>query len=325
MSEAFSNAYVGSIVRAGVALGHENVCELVQDEECRASTMVPYDFFHDNIGIWEEPCRPTTGYHLDVGGDELKKVAHARSAVQKSMKRLQHGLGLRGGIADGGPYFSTSSKNSAVSSALASAPPLVRTQSGSMRRMDSGAPIAGQPETLFNPDHNVVPMLWDSNDVSNLPYGQHQSQPESTTIPSTTNENKKRKLSQSKESPIEEAASLTVENRSTQEVEWEDVANMFFHGGSTRSIDINYDFASSDRLGKKKIFAPYVNSFERSTLETEPPADDESDSDEDISDEAVLQRHQGGLDEMKLKLDAALESRKQPSSSSQQQQRGRKK
>ncbi len=43
-----------------------------------------------------------------------------------------------------------------------------------------------------------------------------------------------------------------------QELEWEDVANMFLHRGSTHSIDINYDFGSHGQLGKKKILAEKV-------------------------------------------------------------------
>ena len=73
-----------------------------------------------------------------------------------------------------------------------------------------------------------------------------------------------------------------------------------------------------DQLGKKKIFAPFVRAFDISSINQES-AEQEPYSDEDMSDKAILQRHQNGLDDMKLKLDAALESRKQLS-----QQRGRK-
>ena len=68
---------------------------------------------------------------------------------------------------------------------------------------------------------------------------------------------------------------------------------MFFQGAA-----VDYDFGSNVQLGKKKIYAPYVNDFDRSTLNTLAEDEGESSSDEDISDE------------MKIKLDAALESRK---------------
>mmetsp|Transcript_5245 Transcript_5245/g.9395 ORF Transcript_5245/g.9395 Transcript_5245/m.9395 type:complete len:1645 (+) Transcript_5245:114-5048(+) len=318
MSEAFSNAYVSSIVRAGVALGHENVCEIGQNEECRASTMLPYDFFHDNVGVWEEPCRPATGYHPAVGGDELKKQAHARSVIQKSLKRLQNRHGLKGGISDGGPYFPVAPVNASAPLTPSAVPPLVTTSSGSLKRRGShdgpGVSGPGPSDTVFNPDHSVVPMLWKQNDVANYPYGLHE-----LGAPIGMSENKRRKLSHSEEKPGDQAASLALRHRSTQELEWEDVANMFFHGGSTRNIDINYDFDSNDHLGKKKIFAPFVRAFDRSSLDAEREGENEPNSDEDISDEAVLQRHQDVLDEMKLKLDSAFEDRKQLA-----QQRGRK-
>lgn len=305
LSEAFSNAYVSAIVRAGVALGHENVCELVQDEECRASTMLPYDFFHDLQGAWEEPCRPTTGYYPDAGGSALKKEAHARSVIQKSMKRLQNHLRLKGGITDGGPYFPTSGKNASAPPNPA-ANPIVRTPSGNLKRRGSSGTSgldAGPSESVFDPDHHVMPMEWDANDDGNKPYGEHD-----LIVPSPS-ENKKRKLSGAKDE----------EYRSTQELEWDDVANMFSQG-NTRDIETDDDFESNDLSVKKKIFAPFVQPFDGSTLEAEKETEPDSDSDEDISDEAVLQRHQGVLDEMKLKLDAALEKRKQ-----QSEQRGRKK
>lgn len=318
MSEAFSNAYVSSIVRAGVALGHETVCEIGQDEECRASTMLPYDFFHDSVGVWEEPCRPTTGYHSTLRSDELKKQAHARSLIQKSMLRLQNRLGLKGGISDGGPYFPLSLSNTSAPSTPTALPSLVRTPSGPLNRRGSHdalvLPGNGPSESLFNPDHDVVPMHWNPNDVSNFPYGHHLPDESSS-------ENKKRKLSPPEDgNPGGQAISLALQHRSTEELEWEDVANMFFHGGSTRNIDINYDFDSNDHLGKKKIIAPFVRDFNITTLKRRDVSEDESSSDEDISDDMVLQRHQDVLNEMKLKLDTVMETRKQPP----QQQRVRK-
>lgn len=316
MSEAFSNAYVSSIVRAGAALGHENVCEIGQDEGCRASTLLPYDFFHDNLGVWEEPCRPTTGYHPAVGGDELKKQAHARSVIQKSMKRLQSRLGLKGGISDGGPYFPAPPMNTPSPTTPSAVPPLIRTPSGSLKRRGSidfsGAPGTGPQDTTFNPDHSVAPMTWNPTDVPNFPYGHYQlgAKPTGSMMSEKSNNGN---------DGNHQTAYLAAQHRSTQELEWEDVANMFFHGGSTRNIDINYDFSSNNHLGKKKIFAPFVQDFNSCSLKAECGTEQESSSDEDVSDETVLQRHQDGLDEMKLKLDAALESRKQPS-----QPRGRK-
>lgn len=286
MTEAFSNAYVSSIVRSGVALGHENVCEMGQDEACRASTLLPYDYFHDNVGIWEEPCRPITGYHSSVGGSELKRQAHARSLIQKSMLRLQHRLGLKGGISDGGPYFpAKSTSRPAASSTPAAFPQLVKTPSGSLKR-NSFLGLSGPGEDDFNPEHSVEPMIWDPDDLGNSPYGDHEFVGKC----------------------VVEDASFAAQQSSTQELEWEDVANMFFHGGSTRNIDIDYDFGSQDQQGKKEIYAPFVQPFDVTSINCE--TGQEPYSDEDICDETILQRHQDGLIEMKLKLDESLEKRK---------------
>jgi len=313
MSEAFSNAYVSAIVRAGVALGHENVCEMGQDEGSRASTMLPYDYFHDAFGVWEEPCRPTTGFHSAIGSDELKKRAHARSVIQKSMKKLQSRLGLQGGILDGGPYFPIQSKNKSKQPTMAAAPPIQRSASGSLKRRASYDDGAGQ-ESNFNPEHYIAPMMWNPTGISNLPYGQYEGAIPGATglpygqyegaIPGATGKKKKRKLDSSQGDVV--ALSSAAQHCSSQEYEWEDVANMFFQGAA-----VDYDFGSNVQLGKKKIYAPYVNDFDRSTLKTLSAEDEGGSSpDEDISDETMLQRHQQVLDDMKIKLDAALESRK---------------
>lgn len=321
MTEAFSNAYVSSIVRAGVALGHEHVCELGQVEACRTSTLMPFDYFHDNLGIWEEPCRPITGYHSAMGGEELKKQAHARSLIQKSMMRLQHRHGLKGGISDGGPYnvIAPPTGTSSLPPTPTGAPALVRTPSGSLKRRgtnDMGGAGTGDQDTTFNPDHIVEPMLFNAKDVENSPYGQHQLG--AIAAGSFASENKKRKHSHL-DNQGGRAVSSALQFRSTQELEWDDVADMFSHGGNTRGIDINYDFNTVDHLGKRNIFAPFVREFDRSILRPDRENTLELESDEDISDEVVLQRHRDALREMKLKLDAAIESRKQLS-----QQRGRK-
>jgi hypothetical protein len=280
--------------------------------------MLPYDFFHDTVGVWEEPCRPPTGYHSDVGGDELKKQAHARSMIQKSMLKLQSRLGLKGGISDGGPYFTLSLPSPSAPSTPTAVPTLLRTPSGNLNRRGSfdGQSLSGTgpSDTLFNPDHDVVPMIWNPDDISNLPYGLYQP----LEIQSTEDEKKAVSVCDDGK-PDGNSSSFPTQHRSTEELEWEDVANMFFHGGSTRNLDINYDFGSSDHLGKKTIFAPFVREFERSTLELDNDIGDDTSSEEDVGDDIILQRHQHALRDMKLKLDSVLENRKQPP-----QQRGRK-
>lgn len=323
MTEAFSNAYVSSIIRAGEALTHEDVCEIVQDTDVRASTMLPFDYFQDNAGVWEEPCRPEQGYHSGLSGIEMKKEAHARSLLRKSMKRLQDQLGLKGGILDGGPYYPLAPTIPSTPT-TPTGPSLMRSISGSAKQKGPGdyAP----PDAAFNPGHFVPPMNWNINNVSNLPYGQYSldSMQYSSVGDILTDEKRKEYQANQKNSSI----SLAQKFRSTHEIKWEDVANMFLHGGNSRQIDINSVLTAEQgplgaddpaNAGKKKIYAPFVEPFNVSSLEAIVPNEEDSD-DEDISDETIIKAHQEVLDEMKLKLDAALEKRKQLT-----QQRGRKK
>lgn len=320
MSETFSNAYVSAIIRAGEALGHEDVCEIAQDETCRASTMLPYDFFHDHTGLWEEPCRPQLGVHPDSTGKELKRRAHAKSVIQKSMKKLQDCLGLQGGIKDGGPYFSSSSTGAASSSPsgtpTAKEAVLIRMNSSSFKRKGSqtwdttvmpGIGITGVPDSIFNPDHHYIePMTWDNGSTSNTPYGRHEVglRPSIYSVGGSLSENKWKQLKQFPEA---------LQNRSTHEIKWEDVASMFLHGGSTRKIVLDLGGESGSK--KKTIVAPFVRSFDIKSLDVDGDEDDYSE--EDISDETVLKRHQEILDNMSKKITALTEKQSQP--------RGRKK
>ena len=323
MTEAFSNAYVSSIVRAGEALTHEDVCEIVQDTDVRASTMLPFDYFQDNAGVWEEPCRPEQGYHAGLGGIEMKKEAHARSLIRKSMKRLQDQLGLKGGILDGGPYYPVATIIPSTPT-TPTVPSLMRSFSGSMKKKNSSdyAP----PDAAFNPGHFVPPMNWNINNVSNLPYGQYSLESmQFSSVGDVLTDDKRKEEYQFNEE--DSSISLAQKFRSTHEVKWEDVANMFLHGGNSRQIDINSvlsaeqgPLGADDLTGKKKIYAPFVEPFDVSSLEAMVQNREDSDEEEDISDETIVKAHQEVLDEMKLKLDAALEKRRQ-----QSQQRGRKK
>jgi len=325
MTEAFSNSYVSSIVRAGEALTHEDVCEIVQDTEVRASTMLPFDYFQDNAGVWEEPCRPEQGYHTGLCGVEMKKEAHARSLLRKSMKRLQDQLGLKGGILDGGPYYPVA-PIIASTPTTPNGPSLMRSFSGSMKQ--KGASEYAPPDAAFNPGHFVPPMNWNINDVSNLPYGQYSNEPvQFSSVGDALSEDKRDEYSELNGEDL--SISLAQKYRSTHEVKWDDVADMFLHGGNSRQIDINSvlsvdqgPLGADEQTGKKKIYAPFVQPFDLSSLEAmcRDQKDGDDDEKEDISDETILNAHQGVLDEMKLKLDAALEKRRQ-----QTQQRGRKK
>jgi len=201
----------------------------------------------------------------------------------------------------------------------------MRSLSGSVKQ--KGSSDYAPPDAAFNPGHFVPPMNWNINNVSNLPYGQYSldSMQYSSVGDILTDEKRKEYQANKEDSSI----SLAQKFRSTHEVKWEDVANMFLHGGNSRQIDINSvltaeqgPLGTDDPAGKKKIYAPFVEPFNVSSLAATVPEQEDSDDDEeeDISDETIIKAHQEVLDEMKLKLDAALEKRRQLT-----QQRGRKK
>jgi len=334
VSEAFSDAYVSSVIRAGEALGHEEVCEIVQDEECRASTMLPYDFFCDHRGVWEEPCRPPTGYHPDVTADELVKRAHARAAFQKSMKKLQTRLGLRGGVSDGGPYCPVTPSSTPAPSPTAAHTPnpaiLYRSTSSTLKRKGSqilgetslviGAGATGLPDSLLNPpSHLSTPLTWDMNNSSNLPYGRHNTgdRPGIVSVggPSFM-DIKRRKTSHApnyNKNTSSEGNKFTHKYRSTLEIEWGDVAKMFLSGGSRRNIfGKPGDMGIANLKDKGTIIAPFIKEFDFDSFASRQQEKEELiSSDEDISDETVFRRHQEVLDGMKRKLDAALQKRQQ--------------
>ena len=52
MSKQFANAYVAFMVQSGEGLGHEEVAELVQDEEVIVSSMLAHD-----AGVTEVPMQ----------------------------------------------------------------------------------------------------------------------------------------------------------------------------------------------------------------------------------------------------------------------------
>jgi len=179
MSEVFSNSYTSAVVRAGEAIGHEDICDVAQDEAAKASTLMPYDFFDDELGAWEDPCRPSGGFVAGLTGDELIQRAHARAMLQKSMRKLQNRYAIKGGALDAGPYTDAVSKGDAAGAAVAASlkSPSLSRSSSSLKRKSSFSSMegggGGSRNTLFRPAHYSAPLLWDCEDIDNLPYGRH--------------------------------------------------------------------------------------------------------------------------------------------------------
>lgn len=312
MSEFFSNAYVSSMVRAGEALGHEDLFELVHDDECFASSLLPYDVIADLTGAWEEPCQPEGGFNIKLSADELSKRAHARSRIQKSLFKLQDKFGLKGGVQNAGPYADTSANESSIFTSFPTPLPGSRGTSLGIRRRSSSGPVqsadfssnpvkAGLSSGMaqvFNPSHHSAPLLWDLDDIHNKPYGIHGSQGKKGR--------RHKKARHGHSSPSHKNDSKEDHSqKNTVQTDWMNVA-MRFHSVTTEASSQNASKEKIESIGPI-IIAPVVHELE-DDAHLKSGTDSESDLEEDISDEAVLARHQEVLDAMKRKLEVALEA-----------------
>lgn len=334
MSESFSHAYVSAMVRAGEALGHENLSEHVQDADLMMSTSLPYDIFSDPNGAWEDACRPEGGFTTNLAGDELIRRAHARAMIQKSLRKLQDRLGISGGTPAPGPY---SDELPSVAAPAAVRPTVQRTpSSGSLRRRSSfsaaseasfdhisGTSIATSME-LFNPNHYSEPLFFDADDIGNKPYGKHMKGARERAFSFKTSfsgsfDDSETKGSSRKRRGLNRTNSISISPRwededtpslprSTAEIDWRDVAEIFQPVAlgpttpSTQPVD-----AVGGEGDNKTIIAPYCRQ-----VATPAPSEDEGEGEEeDISDESILARHRVVLDRMKEKIDKALEARKE--------------
>ena len=333
MSLPFSHAYVSSMVRAGEAIGHGELFEIVQNEDVHVSTMIPYDVFTDESGAWEDPCKPPEGFTSKLTGDDLMRRAHARAMMQKSLKKLQDRHGIRGGTPTSGPYNDPANSFSGGGSDTGSKSSTGSNASGTPRgwfkqRRSSFSeppvpPGTGSAEatswSLYDPRHYSAPLLWRADDIENSPYGRYNknARPRSMSLSHAAlrqmNNPEKARVKRamsfvSSDSTVSESSS-TAETVpcSTREIPWEFVAAMFESVPLAGVKQAPKETKSETSVpGTKTIFAPYVHK-----LESIPdPSDEESDGEEDLTDESVLSRHHVVLERMKAKLSAILEARK---------------
>ena len=332
MPESFSHAYVSAMVRAGEAIGHDELFEQVQDEETMTSTMLPYDIFTDETGAWEDPCRPTGEFTANLTGEDLMRRAHARAMIQKSLKKLQDRLNIMGGTLTAGPYADPVPDADGSVSAPAAGnerPQIQRTLSGSLKRKASSFSLASESSfdlgtgtavatsmRLFNPRHYSTPLFWDPDELENKPYGKHTRGIRQRSFSlgrlsfgGSTDESEtktSRSFSVGGPSPPKADEDKDSHIRSTQEIDWADVATIFKSvalPGQTTPTAKQEEPRPSDRT----IIAPFCRK-----VESPPVMSDEGDYvEEDISDEAILARHKVVLDGMKQKIDKAMEARQQ--------------
>lgn len=336
VSEPFSHAYVSSLLRAGEALGHGELFELVQDEQTGSCTMMPYDIFSDETGAWEDPCRLQAGFTEGMSGEDLVRRAHARAMIQKSLRKMQDRNNIRGGTSNPGPYSDAPQGTpSPAGAAGTEKAPVGRPPSAGRRRTFSLSDNAAQGGTgagvatstlQYNPNHHSSPLFFDSESIENLPYGRHVqgARPRAYSLSRVQVQNAdssrgtKRGRASSTISSNATTAPTPQERpdggliTSTEQVEWADVAKIFHDVKLSRSAAKRAKIAAhSAPKTSGTIIAPFCRRIDDLNLATD--SDDESDEeDEDLSNEAIISRHQIVLDEMKKKLDKFMDARHGP-------------
>lgn len=377
MSENFSHSFVSSLVRAGEALGHEEIFDFAQDEPAQASTMLPYDFFaEDVLGTWEDPCRPPGGFTSGLTGEEWVNRAHAQAMIRKSLKKLQDRYGIKGGAPNAGPYVDRAGSKDVASSSgsgggTRSSPPsrqpsgLKRKASFSASSSDGGFGLSSSGHTMFNASHYSAPLNWDADLVENKPYGKRSSSG-SAAASGGCSGGRQRSASKGRRSPSpsslrinpspeDDAHSARRDRRAllgggegartTFEIEWAGVASMFVavdsterkpsgspRAGASAASYPGTPAAASPRAclpamagasatgadkggGAGPIIAPMIRDFDYSILDEDGGGGSSDEGgpseEEDLSDEAVLRRHQEVLDDMKENLEFAMKLRKE--------------
>lgn len=338
MSEAFSHAYTSSMIRAGEALGYDELGETVQDETTKTSTLMPFDILGDTFGSWEDPCRPNAGFIGGLDSDELFKRAHARAIIQKSLKKLQHRHLIKGGTASAGPYADVQPSDQGkltikASSGVSSiSPPKPSPRSvGTKRKSSISGTTESHASAIFNPNHHSAPFVWDTEDVENTPYGRSSEDFYMRT--------KRPGLSFSFQGVGIEDQSNTLNSsesanngsyrasKTTKEVEWSSVANLFSpvtinEKSSSRLLDSHNHHHSVAVPAGSTIIAPYCRKFRVSKSDSDSTTanknvytisdnDDDTDTEEDLNDEKILESHQKVLNHIKEKFNVMMEVRQQ--------------
>jgi hypothetical protein len=301
----------------------------VQNEKFGVSTMIPYDVFTDESYAWEDPCRPRMGFTVELTGDEMMRRAHARAMIQKSLKKLQERHNVRGGTPIPGPYVDQNASSSMTQTAKSGS---VTPRGSSQRRrsvsevyfQQGSGSAAATSAAVYDPKHACPPIDWEVNKTDNSPYGRHNkrtiprslSLAQSSAVMRQTGRGGKGVRGKSASRQRQVTPSLSAKDqtenvkascRSTREIPWKDVAGIFQQVQLPGTLKEKKD-QEEKRLSAKDrtIFAPVVKK-----LSSMPVIDErESSDDEELSDGAVLARHQVVLNEMKIKLTAIQESRK---------------
>ncbi len=342
MSEAFSHTYTSSMVRAGEALGYDDLGEIVQDESTKSSSLLPFDILSDMSREWEDPCRPAGGFVPGLDSDELFKRAHARAMIQKSLKKLQDRHLIKGGTGNAGPYADIQPSDQgkltikAANGVSSFSPPKSSpraTSSASKRKASISSLNEGSGLSLFHPNHYSTPFIWDTDKEENTPYGRTSQLSETSMIQHLLK--RPRLGSSTGEVNVDSVERVTTvdddvtleTNRSTHEIEWSQVAKMFRpvlvqERSSSRVGDHHHSVAVP---AGSTIIAPFCRklsnindaidpesaSGEMLSSKSDGDKNDSESEDDDLDDEKILQSHQEVLDHIREKFDAMMAVRQQ--------------
>ena len=313
MSEQFAHSYVSAMVRCGEALGHEELCEIIQDNQTSSSSLLPYDILSDATGSWDDPCRPLSGFSIGLNADELTKRAHARAQIHKSLFKLQEKFDIKGGVSSVGPYDDSTSGDGCGKHGKAnnSLTPIGRNgTSGILRRksdLNRSNSNLSASMARYNPLHYSLPLIWDTVAMENMPYGRHSvgGKRGKRSQGGGVGDSSRMKKSRISTNHAKENTGSKSKIKSTEAIKWEDVSRYF----QPVSVGVN----NASLTPKKKaslnsencihIFAPIVKELEIEAEQLGSGWSENDDSDiEDITEEAVLARHQSVLDSMKEKF-----------------------
>ena len=269
------------------------------------------------------------GYIPGLDSDELFKRAHARAIIQKSLKKLQDRHLIKGGTPVAGPYAEVQPSDQGKLTIKASngvssiSPPKSSPRSTSASKRKISGSIDPHDSALFNPNHYSSPFVWDTDDTENTPYGRATQ---------FDNRMKRPRLNSSCQGAIgvdnnngkgdnekNRNNDGNLLRRSTCEIEWSNVAKMFrpvliSEKSSSRIADHHHSVAVP---AGSTIIAPFCRKFainKDSTSENELYTisdDDDSDTEEELDDEKILESHQKVLNHIREKFDAMMAVRQQ--------------
>ena len=161
--------------------------------------------------------------------------------------------------------------------------------------------------SLYDPKHFSAPLTWKCDAAESTPYGSTQVKPRGgTLLLPGPNPGTKKKTSLEISTIAVDVDSVDVAlGRTTHEIDWHTIAENF-DNVKLPSVASPRTYPSAPAPVVKTIVSPFCRSIDHSPITSE----DESNGEEDLSDEAVLARHQLVLGEMKEKLTTLMEARK---------------